>query len=136
MSVRSFTFRIYSCSNSTITHAQNLRAKYFSQREFQPNFQFQLLLLETVITFIGRNIHTVNLFLLKRSALIQQYLYHQNEVYHVNNDAYIYIATLYIHQIFVVIFFHVVHQRFVVTFFSTTIICTYCLNNLFSYYST
>ena len=28
--VRAFTFRIYSCSNSTITHAQNLRAKYFS----------------------------------------------------------------------------------------------------------
>ena len=28
--VRAFTFRIYTCSNSTITHAQNLRAKFFS----------------------------------------------------------------------------------------------------------
>ena len=28
--IRTFTFRIYSCSNSTIMHAQNLRAKFFS----------------------------------------------------------------------------------------------------------
>ena len=28
--IRTFTFRIYSCSNSTITHAQNFRAKFFS----------------------------------------------------------------------------------------------------------
>ena len=30
LSVGTFTFRIYSCSNSTITHAQNLCAIFFS----------------------------------------------------------------------------------------------------------